>query len=313
MIRKYEKSYKIGLDNENGSAKLIKALNSKTRRNILRILANGSMTIYSLAINLNIPLSTISEHIKILANAGLITVFGRNDGRGRGKMVTRQYEKIQISLCEAKDEEHNSHSYSQHIGIGSYSSFNINKYCGIVGEEGYIGSRDDKNSFYAPNRFSAQIIWFDYGYLEYTVPLLDKDVSKLSSLSISLELCSEAPDYNETWKSDIYFEINSKEVCTYTAPGDYGARHGKITPSWWNEGTQYGLMKNIEVNSKGTFLDNNLVSNVTIRELNINKNPIIKFRIGVRENAKYRGGINLFGKKFGDYSQHIILTTTYEE
>jgi len=33
----------------------------------------------------------------------------------------------------------------------------------------------------------------------------------------------------------------------------------------------------------------------------------ISFKIGVKEDSKYVGGINLFGNKFGDFEQNIDM------
>ncbi len=313
MAKWQDKIFGVSLENEKESEKIIKALDCKTRRDILRLLAKGSMGIWEIAQTLNVPLSTISEHVKVLVRSGLVTIFRQKNDRGRGKIVTRQYEKIQFDICEHVEGKQKFHTYTQPIPIGAYSDFCINQYCGMVGVEGYIGCRDNKDSFYSPLRSVAQLIWFDFGYLEYSVPFLEIDKKNISSISFSAEICSEAPGYDENWRSDIYFEINGKEVCLYTSPSDFGSRRGKRTPEWWNDGTQYGLLKSVEVTKNGTFLDGVPISMVTVDDLKLSQSSIIKFRIGVRENAQNRGGINLFGSKFGDYPQHIAFTVVCEE
>ncbi len=314
MARFYEKTYKVFLDDEQASAALIKALDCKTRRDILRLLGHNPMSIGEIAQALNMPISTISEHVKILCQSGIVTIFGQKNERGRGKVVTRQYENVQFAIWHRSEKEEISHSFSQQIPIGSYTDFYVHQYCGMLNAEGAIGCQDNINIFYSPIRHSAQLIWFDYGYVEYTIPILEGEHKDIIGISVSLELCSEAPGFDENWKSDVFFELNGKEVCLYTSPGDFGARPGKLTPGWWRGCcTSYGLMKNVDVNQSGTFLDGNCVSNVTIEDLNLGESPLVKLRIGVREDAKNRGGLNLFGKKFGDYPQHIIFTVTYEK
>lgn len=312
MIRYFNKVLNLKIENDKEVEKLVKALDCKNRRDILRLLSRGIMSIIEIAEALNLPKSTVSEHVKVLINSGLISVVGQKDGRGPGKVVSRQYEKIAITIA-GDDKTGNFKTYSQQVPIGSYSSFRINEYCGIVGEDGYIGARDDRTSFYSPIRFAAQLIWFDYGYLEYSIPLQKIDPNKISAVSISAEICSEAPGYNENWKSDISFYVNGKEVCVYTSPGDYGARHGILTPEWWQTGTQYGVMKQVEVTEQGTYLDGTMISAVTVKELGLAEKPVFTFRIGVNEDAKNRGGLNLFGRKFGDYNQNIIVAFTCEE
>lgn len=312
MLRYFDKILNLNIENDKEVEKLVKALDCKGRRDILRLLSSKMMSIMDIAVALNMPKSTASEHVKQLIDTGLISVVGQKDGRGSGKILSRQYEKVVIAVSSG-GKPTNVKNYSQQIPIGSYSAFKINKYCGIIGEDGYIGARDDITSFYSPLRFIAQLIWFDYGYLEYTLPVQKIDPNKIVSVSVSAELCSEAPGYNENWKSDISFSFNGNEICTYTSPGDYGARRGLLTPDWWQEGTQYGVIKQVEVTEHGTFLDGTQVSPVTVKDLGIAASQLFTFRIGVNENAKNRGGINLFGRKFGDYNQNIIVTFTYEE
>ena len=133
---------------------------------------------------------------------------------------------------------------------------------------------------------------------------------KVKSLYFSLELCSETMYYREKYPSDITFFVNDKELHTWTSPGDFGGRQGKYTPkSWPITSTQFGILKNFRINSKGVFLDNILVNpSVTIDDLNIASNDIIKLTIKVKDDAIHKGGINIFGKNFGDYNQSIVLT-----
>ena len=47
--------------------------------------------------------------------------------------------------------------------------------------------------------------------------------------------------------------------------------------------------------------------------VNLKKDEVVTFRIGVDKNAKYCGGINIFGKNFGDYNQHIVFALSYDK
>jgi len=46
--------------------------------------------------------------------------------------------------------------------------------------------------------------------------------------------------------------------------------------------------------------------------LNIEKDDYFTLRIGVKPDAKNLGGINLFGEKFGDYQQNIMMRIDYK-
>ncbi|MBE6638698.1 MAG: ArsR family transcriptional regulator [Ruminococcaceae bacterium] len=313
MEKKFNKILRVDLKDDAASEAVIKALNCKTRRDILRLMADGSMGIWEIAKALNVPLSSISEHVGILVKAGIVSVVRKAADRGSSKIISRQYERIEINIVPDGIPTAHSACHTQEIPIGSYTNFSIKQYCGMLAEQGYIGDRDDPTTFYSPLRSTAGLLWFDCGYLEYRIPIKHFSQKKITSLAFSLELCSEAPAYNENWPSDIYFEVNGKRICTYTCPGDFGARPGIHTPKWWRGGTQYGLTKKLEIKENGSFLDEVRVSDITLSDLSLSDKPTLCFRLGVDENAKNRGGINLFGKGFGDHGEHIICTIFYKE
>ncbi len=315
MEKFFNKVLTVDLKDEEQSERIIKALNCKTRRDILRLLSGKTLSIWEIAERLNVPLSTTSEHVSVLLRAGIISVVRKEGNRGQSKILSRQYEQIRIDLVPASaGSQSKAELYREEIPIGSYTDFKIGKYCGMLSEEGYVGRRDDPSTFYAPKRHEAQLLWFDYGYLEYKIPLKEVENKTLAGIALSLELCSEAPGYNENWKSDVFFEINGVPLCTLTLPGDFGARQGALTPKWWKAGTQYGLLKKIEVRKKGTFLDGEPCSDICIADLAAGGSPsLLTLRIGVKEDAKNRGGVNLFGSKYGDHPQHILLDLIYKE
>jgi predicted transcriptional regulator len=101
-------------------------------------------------------------------------------------------------------------------------------------------------------------------------------------------------------------------VGTWTCPADFGGERGVLTPLWWdNNNTQYGLLKVWRVNNQGSFVDGIRVSNICLNDLHIESSKIIEVRIGIREDAKSIGGINLFGSKFGNYPQDLLMTQRY--
>ena len=71
-------------------------------------------------------------------------------------------------------------------------------------------------------------------------------------------------------------------------------------------------MKTFSINKDGTFIDGVLFNkDVNIENININGGYYISFIIAVNENSKHVGGVNIFGEKFGDYSQDIIMRVHY--
>ena len=93
-----------------------------------------------------------------------------------------------------------------------------------------------------------------------------------------------------------------------TIPGDFGGRRGRLNPQWWGDTlTQYGLYKSIRVNSLGCYEDDIKCSEQSLTTLHLDKGNYISFRLGVKPDARHVGGMNLFGEKFGDYAQGLVM------
>lgn len=85
-----------------------------------------------------------------------------------------------------------------------------------------------------------------------------------------------------------------------------------FTPSWWFPNwNQYGTLKMIVVNKKGTFIDGIKISDVSSSRLSIGPQDDITFRLQTQEPAVNVGGITLFGKEFGNYNQDIRVRVNY--
>jgi predicted transcriptional regulator len=101
-------------------------------------------------------------------------------------------------------------------------------------------------------------------------------------------------------------------VGTWTSPADFGGEAGRLTPEWWTpRNTQYGLLKFWHVNERESEVDGMRLSGVTIRDLKLNESPFISVRIGIKPDAEHVGGLNLFGSKFGNYPQDLVLRIGY--
>ena len=110
--------------------------------------------------------------------------------------------------------------------------------------------------------------------------------------------------------------MNDKEIGTYTSPGDFGGRSGKYTPkSWPAASTQYGMLVQIRIDEMGVWINQvNVSSEISIDDFAfITKEKCLRFKLGVKKNAKYAGGLNLFGRNFGDFQQGIRISATYLE
>lgn len=287
-----------------------KALSSPVRLKILRLLYEESLIIGEIARKLELPASSTAFHLKILEQAGLIRVEEQPGTRGNTRLCTRKIDHVTINLVKKNaivDE-----MFSTEMPVGAYTSCQISPTCGMYGLEGCIGNEDVEYCFFYPERMKAGILWTSSGYVEYKFANGVPKNRKPKKIAVSMEICSEAPGYRENWKSDITVWMNGKECGTWTCPGDYGARRGRLNPPNWPDGsTQYGNQMIWEVRKEGSFINGKKVSEITIDELQLMKQPYVAVRIGNKPDAHYVGGFNLFGKHFGDYNQDIIMTIEY--
>ena len=177
-----------------------------------------------------------------------------------------------------------------------------------------MGVLDVPNLFLDPSRVQAGLIWFGRGYVEYKFPNNAKVLkSGVAALEFELELSSEVPGTNSNWPSDISLWVNHVDIGTWTAPGDYGDRRGRFTPRWWKlEGSQYGELTQWRIDANGTFVGNKRVSKVRLADLKLADHHSIRLRIGIADTAARPGGINIFGKGFGNYGRGIIMRLNLE-
>lgn len=306
-----ERDFRLQIDEEEKMANVIYALNAQPRRNIMSLLRSSSYSVVELSRLLKLPISTVSFHLNILRKADLVSIVVKKNTRGNAKIVSRKVDSILLDLISNKQNVKSQH-FAQEIPLGSFTDAHVAAGCGMASEESIIIADDLPGAFFSPERYKAQIIWFSKGYLEYKIPNYMIKDKKLNSITFSMELCSEAPNYRNDWESDITFWINGVEVATYVSPGDFGDRRGRLNPTWWSDfSTQYGIIKNLSITEKGVYLDENLVSTRNIKSLGIQDGDNIVFRIGIKDNARHQGGINLFGEKFGDFSQGLVYMADY--
>lgn len=288
---------------------VIKGLASKVRLRILELLASGPKNVNAITEELNLPQSTIATNIMVLQEAGLIRTESTKGKKGTQKVCSAVYSEMVVRFRDDSQGKQTDNMIEVQMPVGLYTHFNISPPCGLCSSEGIIGYLDSPDSYLEPDRVKAGLLWFEKGFVEYKFPnnSLYKD-TPLRRLEISAELSSETPGTNKNWMSDITLWVNDVRVGTWTSPGDYGDRRGKLTPLWWKlEGSQYGLLKNWRITDERSYIDGVAISDVTLADLHIQDHHSIKVRIGVEENAEHQGGINVFGRGFGNHDQDIVL------
>lgn len=301
-----KKRINLGLDNPKQAAEVCKALSSPARISLLNMLVGKVHNVSEIAAELNIPISSAAYHVNLLQEAGLIQCSEMPGVRGSQKLCGLGFDDLYLSIPDP--QVHNGlqrQSYS--IPIGSYFNCDVSAPCGLASSDHLIGVEDNINSFYLPERINAQILWFTTGIIEYRAPVNLNLEQEIHKLTISFELCSEAVAFNPIWPSDIDLIINDQRCCTILSEGDYGDKRGTLNPAWWSSiRTQYGKLYVVEIDVEGTWLNSKKVGTTTLSELQI-KEPYISISFQVRKDAKYPGGLNLFGESFGEHLQAIKL------
>ena len=289
----------------------LKALASKPRVEILSLIKQKPLNINEIAEILDFPQSTVATHISILEEAGLIETQNIKARKGTQKLCQPAFHEIVIQFGEQQAKEEDCIEIQMPLGI--FTDCKVTAPCGLCSGEKIIGQLDMPNSFLNPDRMKAGLLWCNSGSLEYKFPnntLYDSRV--LKKLEVSAELSSETPGTNPNWPSDITVWINKVEIGTWTCPGDFGDKRGKYTPAWWKlEGSQYGLLKHFSVTNEGSFIDGEKLSDIKLSDLKIAEHHSIRVQFGVKENAEHLGGMNIFGKGFGNYDQGIVLRAYY--
>lgn len=302
----------LHVKNLDEALEIFKALGSELRINIIKLLQeNHEMNMNELATSLGITNGALTSHIKKLEESGIIQVMTERGSHGNQKVCKVAVDKIVVDV-ESEENEEDQNIYNTEVKVGHYSDYDVYPTCGLATSQAIVGEVDDPRYFSHPDRINAGILWFTKGYIEYMIPNLLPSATKIDQITVSLEISSEAPGINNDWPSDISILLNDVKIGTWTSPGDYGDVQGIFTPDWWFPNwNQYGLLKMIVINKKGTFVDGLKISNVTINEFNLDYKSTVRFKFEIEEDAKNVGGITIFGSEFGNYNQDIKVRIAY--
>jgi predicted transcriptional regulator len=296
------------VDPEEG-IEVLKGMASAARVRILKLLhVDGPMNVNDIAAALGLPQSTVSSNVQILEDSGLIRTETQKARKGNQKICHSTFDEVLVMFKEDVAPLH-ANAVEVAMPLGLYTSYEVSAPCGICSRDGIIGLLDVPDTFLDPDRMKAGLIWFTRGFVEYQFPnnaRLAKN--EIESMEFSMELSSEVPGTSADWPSDITVAVNGKDIGTWTSPGDFGDKRGVYTPDWWKlKGSQYGKLKSWRVGADGTYVDGLKISPVSLKDLDVDTHHSIRLRIGVKEDAKHPGGINIFGRGFGNYDQDIVL------
>jgi predicted transcriptional regulator len=290
-------------------ADVVRGISSAVRLDILRTLRQrGPLNINGIAEALGLPQSTVATNIQVLEEVALVHTEAVKASKGQQKVCSVRFDEIVIRL-DGSPVRKEPDTIEVGMPIGLYTGYEVTAPCGLCSTEGIIGPLDVPDFFLDPARMNAALIWFGRGFVEYKFPNNAKVLqADLSALEFSLELSSEVPGTNANWPSDISLWVNGTKLGTWSSPGDYGDKRGRFTPSWWKlGGSQYGELTTWRVTERGTFVDGKRVSAITLAALKLHEHSSVRLRVGIEEGARHPGGVNIFGRGFGNHDQDIVM------
>ena len=294
------------------NARIMHGLSSSVRVRILRLLhANGPMNVNDISAALGLPQSTIATNVSVLEHSELLETRTIKARKGQQKICSSRYDEVIIRFDGKPEHEENEVRVAMPVGL--YTAYRVSAPCGLCSQQGIIGLLDVPDLFLDPRRMQASLVWFGRGYVEYQFPNNARILGRqLEEVAFSMELSSEVPGTNTDWPSDISVWINDVLVGTWTSPGDFGDARGIYTPRWWKlEGSQYGKLTHWRVTKTGAFLDQERLSDVSITDLRLDAHHSIRLRVGIRDDAEHPGGINIFGRGFGNHDQDIMMRLVF--
>ena len=286
------------------------ALASDVRLKIIQLLSKEDLNIKELAEKIGVSSPIMLKHVNILEKANIITshIVKRNGTTSR--VCTLAFAEYRFMI---ETRRRNLPAvYTISIPVGHYSAIDGKPTCGLATEKDQIGIFDDPRVFWYPERINAQLLWFTQGYVEYRVPNYYSPERSITEIELSFEIASEAPDFADDWPSDITFYFNGIKLFTWTSPGDYGVKRGILTSEWWPS-NQYGLLKVIHLTHEGVMMDGIKMSDVTLDQVLACTEPSWCIRFEVAKDAKNVGGLTLFGQKFGNHAQDILMRVFFEK
>ncbi len=297
-------------------ANICNALGDIDRLNILKQLQTPPYlkSVSDLQKATKIPKSTLIRHLQKLEEANVISALYRSSSTGTTRVFQRDMRKFCLNLYYKGDPipMQNEVRYVESMGVGQYTDF--------IGDSLGFSTAERSYHFITENcftnkRFDAQIVYCTTGRITYYFSNKTAKYHELTSLTLSLEICSEAPYFDDDYLSDITFWINHKEILTYLSDGDYGDHRGKLNPDWWpNTNSQYGKLITITISNQEVLLNGKRIeSRFRLKDLNLQKGNKIVLTVGNKDTCEHPGGFNIFGQGFGDYAQDINLIFTFVE
>lgn len=283
-----------------------KALSHPVRLQLLKQLLREPCSITELAKLNKLTNSTVIFHLGILEEAGLVVEKVRPNKKGKTLVFYINFSELTFSLKNASSDTRVT-VVEQSVGVGNYISASPVKYIRLATDDQFVVL--DKEDAYNPQRFEAKLICMDNGEVTYAFSNAFAKQNTVRRLEFSLELSSESPYYCNDWKSEIVFSVCGIDVAEFLSLGDFGDKRGLLSPAWWDSKySQYGVLVTVTIDDNGVMLNGERVNHrITLAQLELEHRDKITFSLRTEMNRQYAGGFNIYGRRFGNVEQDIVL------
>ena len=156
------KIIRLDLSDDEQIEKIGKAISDKVRRKIIKMSTEGSYSVMEIAERLNMPVSTVSFHLKILKEAGFIQILPNPTKRGNEKIISQYISLVRMDFRLFHEQKTNLKTLE--IPLGSYSDFRVDPPCALADSTGLLIGWDKPEAFYSTKRFNAQLLSFTMRY-----------------------------------------------------------------------------------------------------------------------------------------------------
>lgn len=306
----------------NNVTKVVKALSNDIRIKILNLLSDDDMNVQTIATHLNLSKTAVLAHINLLEESGFIKSKYLSGSVGNQRVCHKIYDRLIFNFNPSKSEYDDIVYYEKEILVGNYFDFEAYPPCGLANNHSIIKKWDDASVMCDAERVTASLVWTAFGFIEYKVPVDSLFVGKkITAMEILIEVAAHQmvsthkavilPEYISADRitegvSDVTFWINQVEIGTTTITAGNDPEKATYTPSWWRNKPVHGSLVKVAINNKGCFIGGEKVSNLLFEDI-VDNSGFIKFKLGIKPDAKNSSGIMIFGKEFGRYYQDIIV------
>ena len=131
---------------------IFKALGSPVRVQILRLIQEKEgLNIKQIAQSLKIPVTTLSPHLNLLAEAGLIEFRDESLTHGTQKRCyfIKDWDQLLVNMALSGPD---LQIYSVEISVGHFSDFSVTPTCGMATSTSFVGQLDQPRYFIHPGK-----------------------------------------------------------------------------------------------------------------------------------------------------------------